>query len=316
MSPVQETTALPPAPPPAPPPAAVSRVREIIFLGTGTSACTPVVPCITSNYEKCVTCKLSLTPEGSKNRRRNTSLLVRIDHADGTVKNVVIDCGKTFLQSATEVFVKHDVKSIDAVLLTHGHADAMFGLDDLRQWTSSFGISIPIYCDEETLKVVARTFPYLVDTSFATGSGIVTQLNFRTIDSSFAPFECQGIEFQPLRVEHGFCSDGSTFYFTGFRFQDVTYLSDVSRIPDDTRLLIEGSRLLIIDALKWTSFSSHFGYWDALEEIRRFRPQRAIFTDISHQLLHSDLEMQAKKIFAEEGLVADPAYDGMVVELL
>ncbi|KAJ2740860.1 hypothetical protein GGI20_005569 [Coemansia sp. BCRC 34301] len=301
-----------PAPAPAP---AVSRVREIIFLGTGTSACIPVVPCITSNYEKCKTCKVSLTPEGSKNRRRNTSLLVRIDHADGSERNVVIDCGKTFLESATEVFVKHNIKSIDAVLLTHGHADAMFGLDDLRQWTSSFGASIPIYCDKDTLAVVSRTFPYLVDTSFATGSGVVTQLDFRTIDSYLVPFECQGIEFQPLRVEHGTCSDGSAFYFTGFRFADVTYLSDVSRIPDETRPLIEGSRLLIIDALKWTSFSSHFGYWDALEEVRRFRPQRTIFTDISHYLLHSDLELQAKKILAEEGLVADPAYDGMVVTL-
>ncbi|KAJ2584188.1 hypothetical protein GGH95_000553 [Coemansia sp. RSA 1836] len=296
--------------------APVTRVREVIFLGSGTSACIPVVPCITSNYEKCKACKLSLTPEGSKNRRRNTSLLVRIDHADGSERNVVIDCGKTFLESATEVFVKHDVKSIDAVLLTHGHADAIFGLDDLRQWTSSFGVSIPIYCDKETLNVVSRTFPYLVDTRYATGSGLVTQLDFHTIDSSFAPFECQGIEFQPLRVEHGTCSDGSPFYFTGFRFDDVTYLSDVSRIPNEARLLIEGSRLLIIDALKWTSFSSHFGYWDALDEVRRFRPQRAIFTDISHHMLHSELEMQAMNILAEEGLIADPAYDGMVVPIV
>ncbi|KAJ2022559.1 hypothetical protein GGI06_001762 [Coemansia sp. S85] len=295
---------------------AVTRVREIIFLGSGTSACIPVIPCITSDYEACKTCKLSLTPEGSKNRRRNTSLLVRIDHADGSERNIVIDCGKTFLESATEVFVKHKVKSIDAVLLTHGHADAMLGLDDLRQWTSSFDVTIPIYCDSETLEVVTRTFPYLADTSFATGSGVVTQLEFHAIDSSFAPFECHGIEFLPLRVEHGTHGDGSPFYFTGFRFDDVSYLSDVSRIPDETRPLIEGSRLLIIDALKWTSFSSHFGYWDALEEVRRFRPQRAIFTDISHYMVHSELELQAKKVLAEEGLVADPAYDGMVVPLL
>ncbi|KAJ2864444.1 hypothetical protein GGH94_002896 [Coemansia aciculifera] len=173
----------------ATPTTAVSRVREVIFLGSGTSACIPVVPCITSNYEKCKACKISLTPEGSKNRRRNTSLLVRIDHADGRERNIVIDCGKTFLESATEVFVKHDVKSIDAVLLTHGHADAMFGLDDLRQWTSSFGV-------------------------------------------------------------------------------------------------------------------------------RRFRPQRAIFTDISHHMVHSELELQAKNILVEEGLVADPAFDGMVVTLV
>ncbi|KAJ1964631.1 hypothetical protein GGI12_001299 [Dipsacomyces acuminosporus] len=300
MAPVNSTVALP-------------KVREIIFLGSGTSGCIPNIPCITSNNPKCHVCKLSVTPEGWKNRRRNTSLLVRIDHPDGRERNVVIDCGKTFFESAVDVFVKHNVKTIDAVLLTHGHADAILGLDDLRQWTMSLKMKIPVYLDKETLDTVSRTFPYLVDMRKATGGGDVPSLDFRVIEEPFNAFSCHGIGFQPLRVEHGSYSDGSPFYFTGFRFDDISYISDCSRIPDETRPLIAGTRLLILDCLGWKLHPSHFGFWEAMGEVRYFKPERTIFTDFCHAIEHSEAEQQAEKIKAEEGLVIDPAYDGMRV---
>ncbi|KAJ1938581.1 hypothetical protein FBU59_004395, partial [Linderina macrospora] len=193
-----------------------SRVREIIFLGTGTSGCIPNIPCITSDNPDCTVCKYSLTPEGAKNQRRNTSLLIRIDHDDGRERNIVIDCGKTFYESAVEVFIKHNVKTIDAVLLTHGHADAILGLDDLRQWTMSFNTSIPVYVAQETLDTVASAFPYLVDTSMATGGGQVPMLDFRVIKNPYVPLVIEGIEVQPLEVEHGKYSSGEPFYFMGF----------------------------------------------------------------------------------------------------
>ncbi|KAJ1957396.1 hypothetical protein EC988_000856 [Linderina pennispora] len=291
-----------------------TRVREIIFLGTGTSGCIPNIPCITSDNPDCTVCKYSLTAQGAKNRRRNTSLLIRIDHADGRERNVVIDCGKTFFESAVEVFVKHNVKTIDAVLLTHGHADAILGLDDLRQWTLSLGASIPVFLSKETLETVGNAFPYLVDTSKATGGGEVPKLNFQVIDPT-VPLEVAGVEFQPLLVEHGRYSDGEPFFFLGFRFGNVSYISDCSRIPEATRPLIAGTELLVLDALKWTSHASHFGYWDALEEVRRFRPERTLLTDFCHSIEHGDMEAYGKKLLCEEGLVVDPAYDGMRVVL-
>ncbi|KAI7832001.1 metallo-beta-lactamase family protein [Kickxella alabastrina] len=291
------------------------RVRELIFLGTGTSGCIPNIPCITSNNPRCKVCKLSMTPEGRKNQRRNTSLLVRVDHPDGRIRNIVIDCGKTFYESAREVFIKHNIETVDAVLLTHGHADAMFGLDDLRQWTMGLNLSIPIYCDKETMGTVGEAFPYLVDTGKATGGGAVPSLAFHVIHDSFSPFQCLGITIQPLRVEHGTYSDGRPFYFTGFRFDDISYVSDCSRIPDETRLLMAGSKLMILDALKWTSHPSHFGYWDALDEVRYFKPERAIFTDFCHRMEHSELERYSEKLKEEENLIVDPAFDGMVVPI-
>ncbi|KAJ2402073.1 hypothetical protein GGI23_000972 [Coemansia sp. RSA 2559] len=290
-----------------------ARVREVIFLGTGTSGVIPNITCLLEDSPKCKTCALAMTDEGKKNRRLNTSMLVRIDHPDGRERNVVIDCGKTFYQSALDVFVKHNVKTIDAVLITHGHADAILGLDDLRQWTMYQGVSIPIYADRQAMDTISSTFPYLVDTKKATGSGQVSELDFRVIEEPYKAFECQGISFQPLRVEHGRFSDGRPFYFTGFRFNDISYVSDCSRIPDETAALMMDSDLLVLDALKWKPHPSHFGFWQALDEVRRLKPRRTLLTDLCHALEHSEVEEQGRKLEREENIVLGPAYDGMKV---
>ncbi|KAJ2797085.1 hypothetical protein H4R21_004456 [Coemansia helicoidea] len=291
------------------------RVKSIIFMGTGTSGCIPNIPCITSNNPKCKVCKRSLTAAGAKNRRRNTALLLCVEHPDGRQRNILIDCGKTFYASAVDVFVKHDIKTIDAVILTHGHADAMLGLDDLRQWTARQAAPVPVFCDRDTLRNVAGAFPYLVDTAKATGSGYVPQLEFCLIEEPFAPFVCEGIEFQPLRVEHGACSDGTTFYCNGFRFGSVSYISDCSHIPDATRPLIEGTDLLILDALQWAPSSSHFGYYQALDEVRYFSPRRTLLTGFCHRMDHAEMERQADALQEKEGLSFKPAFDGLEVSL-
>ncbi|KAJ2807151.1 hypothetical protein H4R20_001397 [Coemansia guatemalensis] len=292
-----------------------AQVKRVIFMGTGTSGAVPNVTCLTSTGRNCRVCKLSMTPEGSKNRRRNTSLLVCADHPDGRQRNILIDCGKSFYDSALNVFVKNDIRTIDAVLLTHGHADAFLGIDDLRQWTVLQKHSIPIYCDQSTLDTVSGAFPYLVDMQKASNGGGVASLDFRIIEDFSKPFVCEGVTFQPLRVEHGTYSDGSVFYFNGFRFDDVSYISDCSKIPAKTRPLISGSKLLILDALRPRSHISHFGYYDAIDEIRQLKPDRALLTGFCHDMEHSEMEQLASQFKDSEGLVADPAYDGLRIEL-
>ncbi|KAJ2087911.1 hypothetical protein IW138_004609 [Coemansia sp. RSA 986] len=292
-----------------------ARVREVMFLGTGTSGTVPNIMCLLEDNPTCKTCTTAVTAEGHKNRRRNTSMLVRIDHPDGRERNVVIDCGKAFYESALDVFVKHKVKTIDAVLITHGHADAILGLDDLQQWTMYQCMQIPIYADRQALDTISSTFPYLVDTKKATGGGQVSELDFRIIEEPYNAFECQGITFQPLRVEHGRFSDGRPFYFTGFRFDSISYVSDCSRIPDETAALMMDSRLLVLDALKWEPYPSHFGFWQALNEARRLKPRRTLLTGFCHLLEHSEMEEKGRKIEREENIVIGPAYDGMKIVL-
>ncbi|PIA14843.1 hypothetical protein COEREDRAFT_103269 [Coemansia reversa NRRL 1564] len=283
----------------------------IIFLGTGTSGGIPNVPCVTSNNPKCKVCKLSLTPEGCKNKRRNTSLLVCVDHPDGRQRNILIDCGKTFFESTVDIFVKHNIKTIDAVFISHGHTDAMLGLDDLRPWSVFQKSPIPVFCDQSTMDTISHTFPYLVNSSKATGCGYISELDFKVFDEINGPVECEGILFQPLKVEHGKYSDGTPFFSNGFRFEDISYVSDCSKIPDKARSLMEGSKTLILDTLRWTPFMSHFSYSEALSEVRNLKPQRTLLVGFCHRVDHADMEVLSKEHMAKENLDISAAFDGL-----
>ncbi|KAF8845359.1 hypothetical protein BDN67DRAFT_987068 [Paxillus ammoniavirescens] len=181
---------------------------EFIFLGTGTSSSIPHVDCLTAPPDKkpCKTCLLTLRPEGKKNIRRNTSAAVRITGKGGKSTTVVIDVGKNFQAAALEWFPKYGLREIDAVLITHAHADAMNGLDDLRGWTLGGAIQqhIDIYVSQTIFKEIQRTFPYLVSREFASGGGDVPEFEWHIIEDK-VPFEIKdtGIRVTPFSVHHG-----------------------------------------------------------------------------------------------------------------
>ncbi|WRT65509.1 uncharacterized protein IL334_002453 [Kwoniella shivajii] len=196
-------------------------------------------------------------PEGYKNKRGNTAVLLRKKNKNGQYKNVLVDVGKTFREQAGRFFPKWGVKTIDAVLLTHGHADAYFGLDDLREWCIRQGRAIPVYLNQETYEKVAEAFPYMVDKTKASGGGDVPQLIWKIIKDD-EDFEVEGIDVKVLAVHHGIYfhtispAPGPTPQSTpnappskriepepliclGFMFDnEIVYISDVSSIPEST----------------------------------------------------------------------------------
>ncbi|EPS99072.1 hypothetical protein FOMPIDRAFT_1024325 [Fomitopsis schrenkii] len=181
---------------------------ELIFMGTGTSSCVPHVDCLTRTPEAdpCHTCLSTLTPEGKRNARRNTSALVRLRGAHSENVTVLIDCGKSFQAAAVEWFPKYGLRRIDAVLITHAHADAMNGLDDLRGWTLHGAIQshIDLYVSMNTFKEVQRAFPYLISKEYASGGGDVPEFKWHIIEEG-VPFEIgdTGIQIAPFAVHHG-----------------------------------------------------------------------------------------------------------------
>ncbi|QRV96844.1 beta-lactamase superfamily protein [Ceratobasidium sp. AG-Ba] len=119
-------------------------------------------------------------------------------------RTVIIDVGKNFSAAALEWFPQYGLRRIDAVLITHSHADAMYGLDDLRAWTFNIQASVDIYVSRETFAAVLRSFPYLVAKEHATGGGDVPVLQWHIITPG-VPFELgtTGIVITPFEVHHG-----------------------------------------------------------------------------------------------------------------
>lgn len=157
-----------------------------------------------------------------------------------------------------------------ALLLTHAHADACYGLDDLRSLTlrSTFAPvqdHIPIYTSPETYTSISNVFPYMVDSKKATGGGDIPSFTWHPFNPS-EPFQipsCGQIEVIPLPVEHGmYFTDGPVrpYMCMGFRIGDVSYISDASRISEETKRKIEGSKILILDALREIPHASHFSF--------------------------------------------------------
>ena len=128
----------------------------------GTSSAIPILPCLIDEKTDCETCKSTQFEYGKKNIRGNTSIVVQSkSKIDNEFKTILIDCGKTFYRDSLSQFPNRGLGKIDGLLLTHGHADAMYGLDDLRSWTMrSIQDCIDVYTNQDTFNVVCNVFPY------------------------------------------------------------------------------------------------------------------------------------------------------------
>ncbi|PHZ11701.1 uncharacterized protein RHIMIDRAFT_285188 [Rhizopus microsporus ATCC 52813] len=301
----------------------MATVEDIIFLGTGTSSSVPTVACLTDPAKSCSVCLSAMTPEGHKNNRKNTSLIVRFrkhdDPPESRLRNVLIDCGKTFYTSAITILPHYGIRELDGVILTHGHADACYGLDDLRGWTlgSSIQSRINVYLSSEAMELVARTFPYLVDSSLATGGGQVADFKYHVLDAN-KPFIIEGLEFTPLEVHHGiYLTTREPYYCYGFKFDGVSYISDTNYIPPHTMELIQDkTRVFIVDCLRLTDpHPSHFSLEQSIEATRQVRASKSYYVGFTHRIDHDDLEKKLKELEAKEGMKVSPAYDGLRVVL-
>ncbi|KAM5579414.1 putative hydrolase C777.06c [Rosa sericea] len=284
-----------------------SEQSEVIFIGTGTSEGIPRVSCLTNPLKTCEVCLKAVEP-GNKNRRLNTSIVVRHPTSSGS-SNILIDAGKFFYHSALRWFPAYGIRTLDAVIITHSHADAIGGLDDLRDWTNNVQSSIPIYVPERDFEVMKKTHYYLVDTSVVQPGAAVSELQFNIIHED--PFSVSDLKFTPLPVWHG-----RGYRSFGYRFGNVCYISDVSEIPEETYPLLRDCELLIMDALRPDRNSStHFALPRALEEVRKIRPKRTLFTGMMHLMDHEKVNDYLTKLKETEGLDAQLSYDGLRVPI-
>lgn len=211
-------------------------LEQLVFLGTGTSGQVPTIHCVTDASTHCATCTDAMKPD-SHNRRGCTSVVVvgSPPAAPTQRSTILIDCGKSFYSSALRFFPPNGLRRIDAVLLTHAHADAILGLDDLRSWTIGGCVQpyVDVYLTPTCLRTVETTFPYLVDRSLSTGGGDVGTLRWHLIEPSDKPFVVgpHAVPVTPLPVQHGFIgADREPFECLGFRIDSMSYISDCVRL--------------------------------------------------------------------------------------
>jgi len=254
---------------------------RVICLGTGTSFGVPMVAC------DCAVC----TSTDPRNKRNRCSVLVEMPEG-----NLLIDAPPELRLAC----LAHAVRRVDAVALTHTHADHIMGMDDIRRFNVLNGAEMPIYAEETFCDDVRRVFRY-VFTAGQEGGG---RPKFRLINiHPGREFSLLGAAVTPLRILHG------ELAITAFRIGSFAYVTDVSHIPPRTLEGLRGLDVLILGAIRDEPHATHFSIPQAIDVVKDLSPRRAFFTHLTHDVDHAELSGRLPP-----GML--PAFDGQVIDII
>lgn len=258
---------------------------EAVILGCGSSA---GVPRADGDWGAC-------DPSDARNRRSRCSLLVRrVGETGGAETTLIVDAAPEFrLQTTTA-----GVKRLDAVLLTHDHADQCHGLDDIRAFALVQRQRIPCWMDETTSATLLSRFGYIFH-----GDGPYPAIaEARPVPPRGEAWEIAGpsgpIPVVTFHQGHGWSSS------LGYRFGGIAYSSDVVDMPEESFRLLENLDVWMVDALRYTPHPTHAHVGKALAWIERVKPRRAILTNLHIDLDYAELAAQLPPF-------VEPAFDGL-----
>ncbi len=257
-----------------------SSAPKLLFLGTGTSTGVPRIGC------DCAVC----TSQDPRNQRLRSSVYLTYNGF-----GILVDTTPDFRQQ----MLRSGIRRIDAVMITHGHADHIFGMDDLRQFNTIQQTRIPVYVSSPTLKGLTRIFEYFLKPVM---KGLyLPQVDFVSIAG---PIEVGPFRVTPFEVEHGV---GCTW---GFRFdcegRSLAYAPDCAVFPEAALEVVRGVDVMVLDALRHRSHVSHMTVGQSLATLNKIGAGRSFTTHMAHDL---DYETLAHSF--PEGVL--PAYDGLEV---
>ena len=250
---------------------------EAIIMGSGTSHGIPVVGC------SCRVCR----SDDSRDKRSRASLFIRDKEL-----NILIDTSTEFRIQA----IREGITCLDAILYTHSHADHLHGLDDIRPLTKDR--PMPVYAGESTQRDIEKRFDYIFSTSPGQKGGGRPKIELHPLPTD--GITIKGIRIVPVPVFHG------ELLIYGFRIGELAYITDCSRIPEDSYPLLKGLRKLIIGALRKRPHPTHFSIDEAVAEAEKIGAEQTWLTHLCHDHSHMELlEMLPKKI--------EPAWDGLSI---
>lgn len=246
----------------------------------------------------------SCDPSEPRNRRRRCSLLIERAHStDGfsrqSATTAVVDTSPDFRAQMLAAAVAR----LDAVVLTHDHADQTHGLDDVRAFAIRARKRVPVFLDRTTAGNVVERFRYCFEQ--AEGSWYPAILEERPIPRRGQEFAVSGpagdIPFVAFLQRHGQVDS------LGFRIGQLAYSSDVNALPEDSFNILEGVKIWIVDALQVAPHGTHANLETTLRWIERVKPARAILTN-----LHVTMDYRTLERTLPKGV--EPAYDGLQVD--
>jgi phosphoribosyl 1,2-cyclic phosphate phosphodiesterase len=238
---------------------------KIIFLGTGTSHGVPSLDCMIEEYANCPKDVCRLAQNDSKHARTRSSILIEWDGY-----SVLIDVSADFRMQA----LRERIRKIDAVLITHAHADHIGGIPDIRSYTRYN--QLKMFGSEETLSNIKHSYEYIFNPDTFIGGGI-PQVALQIVTKPFSLF---GETITPVNVEHG--NLAGCF---GYRIGQIAYIPDMKSIDERNFALLKNIDTLIVNCLRCTNeHPTHLILPQSMELARRLSPRRCYFIHMCHDI--------------------------------
>jgi phosphoribosyl 1,2-cyclic phosphate phosphodiesterase len=230
-------------------------------------------------------------PHNPKNRRRRSALLV-----EWRGRNLLVDASPDLRLQ----LIDNQITRVDAVLITHAHADHTHGLDELRALSYCQGGAIPVFMDPVTHGSLTSRFDYAFASSHNNSQLYPALFQDHSLD--YGQWDVLGLPVQAFAQRHG------DILSSGFRFGDFAYSTDVVELPAEAFARLKGIDTWIVDALRFEPHATHTHFDQTLTWIDRVKPRQAFLTH-----LNQAIDYQAALARCPSGV--RPCHDGLVVDL-
>lgn len=295
---------------------------KLTFLGTGTSQGVPIIGC------QCGVCRSN----DLKDKRFRSSAFIEYEGL-----SILVDAGPDFRSQ----MLAHDIRHLDAILLTHNHKDHTGGLDDVRSLNYIDRRSAEIFCEKNVLDDLIREYPYVFTFPKYPGAPewqlhVIDEnpflvypntqdrelvwvhdvgYHYRLSDGTLIP---TGRKLEDIIDKADPASMASStggveivpirgmhgkLPILGFRFGDIAYLTDMSFIPESEFVKIQGLKHLTLNTVTYEKHHSHFSLDEALAMADRIGAENTWLTHLSHNFpCHEQFTKEVEGLCRQRGV--------------